>query len=91
MSLIDNLSRFLPKQPIDGSRFSWGSGIGVAEASDFRDTRVDFYKHEDFQVKSHRTGKVETFRWVRHKHDAEGELIQIDYESPSAKITIFND
>lgn len=83
----------------DGSKFDWSTGVGVADASDFR-SKLWSRLFPDacdvgFVVRSHRTGKELVFSESRTVFGREGETLGWEYESigsgPKVTIRIYND
>lgn len=83
----------------DGSKFDWSTGIGIADASDFRGKKLLGRVYQDasdvgFIVRSHRTGKEKAFVEVRTALDNYGETKYWEFEATDLSgimIRIYND
>lgn len=71
----------------DGNRFTWDGNVGSVEASDL-DMRCAV---PEFQIKSHRTGRVLTFTHHHVELDRENEVIAHVYASDRFTVRVFND
>ena len=78
---MDNIPTF------DGKLFTWTGNNGAVEASDLGLNRT----LAEFNVRSHRTGRVLKFT---HKHvelDRENEVVAHAYQCDGFTVRIFND
>ena len=83
----------------DGSKFDWSTGIGIADASDFRGTKLLGRVYQDacdagFIVRSHRTGREKAFVEARVERWRDGEVKYWEFEAVDRSgtlVRIYND
>lgn len=71
----------------DASCFIWNGNVGSIEASDLGIERP----HAEFNVRSHRTGRVVKFVHKHDELDRENEVVAHVYHAGEIIIRIFND
>ena len=81
------------RQTIDSAKFTWTGKTGVTELSDLQELEmVGPWMPTFIDVRSSRTGRVESFSMRQGRKDAEGERISWCYASKAGhRIEILND